>query len=278
VVQRLPPVPALDRGGALGADHGCPEREWGGPRRPADGATAPRSAPIIRQRALKEDSATGFRPFEVCFGAVFDPTIGTQLCPYLYAVNILRFQQNPKPHRGQYATPKGANLVRLFTAFLRNGICGGPVAQQYRRAPLFHPIGAPSRLGEAQPDWPAIHRELKRPGVTLSLLWEKAAQARRGWCPPVFAGRRLRPDGAGGHGATGPPVCRAATSASARRRSAPALLSDWPAVPGRGIEICTAPRQPSRRGPDRRWQMRAPVIPEARAVSTRLVVNRCAMI
>jgi transposase len=32
---------------------------------------------------------------------------------------------------------------------------------------LFHPIGGVSRLVEAQPDWPAIHRELKRPGVTM---------------------------------------------------------------------------------------------------------------
>jgi len=38
---------------------------------------------------------------------------------------------------------------------------------------LFHPIGGVSRLVETQPDWPAIHRELKRPGVTLSLLWEE---------------------------------------------------------------------------------------------------------
>jgi len=38
---------------------------------------------------------------------------------------------------------------------------------------LFHPVGGASRLVEAQPDWPAIHRELKRPGVTLSLLWEE---------------------------------------------------------------------------------------------------------
>jgi transposase len=35
---------------------------------------------------------------------------------------------------------------------------------------LFHPSGGPSRLVEAQPDWPVIHRELRRPGVTLSLL------------------------------------------------------------------------------------------------------------
>lgn len=40
-------------------------------------------------------------------------------------------------------------------------------------APLFYPSGGPGRLVEAQPDWPAIHRELRwRPGVTLSLLWE----------------------------------------------------------------------------------------------------------
>jgi transposase len=39
------------------------------------------------------------------------------------------------------------------------------------KALLFHPSGGPSRLVEAQPDWPAIHRELRRPGVTLSLLW-----------------------------------------------------------------------------------------------------------
>ena len=38
---------------------------------------------------------------------------------------------------------------------------------------LFHPSGGPSRLVEAQPDWPAIHRELRRLGVTLSLLWEE---------------------------------------------------------------------------------------------------------
>ena len=38
---------------------------------------------------------------------------------------------------------------------------------------LFQPIGGASRLVEAQPDWPTIHRELERPGVTLSLLWEE---------------------------------------------------------------------------------------------------------
>ena len=44
---------------------------------------------------------------------------------------------------------------------------------------LFHPSGGPSHRVEAQPDWPAIHRELRRPGVTLSLLWEKYRGAHR---------------------------------------------------------------------------------------------------
>jgi transposase len=40
---------------------------------------------------------------------------------------------------------------------------------------LFAPIGG-SRPGtrlKAEPDWTAIHQELRRPGVTLWLLWEE---------------------------------------------------------------------------------------------------------
>lgn len=40
-------------------------------------------------------------------------------------------------------------------------------------AALFQPTGGPTRLVEAQPDWPAIHQELRRKGVTLSLVWEE---------------------------------------------------------------------------------------------------------
>ena len=38
---------------------------------------------------------------------------------------------------------------------------------------LFHPTGGETRVVRSQPDWPAIHRELRRKGVTLSLLWEE---------------------------------------------------------------------------------------------------------
>ncbi len=38
---------------------------------------------------------------------------------------------------------------------------------------LFRPQGGETRRGLAQPDWPAVHRELRRKNVTLSLLWEE---------------------------------------------------------------------------------------------------------
>jgi transposase len=38
---------------------------------------------------------------------------------------------------------------------------------------LFHPAGGETRVVRLQPDWPGVHRELRRKGVTLSLLWEE---------------------------------------------------------------------------------------------------------
>ena len=38
---------------------------------------------------------------------------------------------------------------------------------------LFAPTGGETRRGLAQPDWAAVHRELRRKGVTLSLVWEE---------------------------------------------------------------------------------------------------------
>ena len=37
---------------------------------------------------------------------------------------------------------------------------------------LFKPVGGDIRKGLAQPDWPSVHRALKRKGVTLALVWE----------------------------------------------------------------------------------------------------------
>ncbi len=38
---------------------------------------------------------------------------------------------------------------------------------------LFPPPTATARDRRPQPDWAAVHRELRRPGVTLQLLWEE---------------------------------------------------------------------------------------------------------
>jgi transposase len=40
-------------------------------------------------------------------------------------------------------------------------------------AMLFQRTGGPTRRVLAQPDWPTIHRELRRKDVTLALLWEE---------------------------------------------------------------------------------------------------------
>jgi transposase len=40
-------------------------------------------------------------------------------------------------------------------------------------AMLFQPVGGATRRVQAQPDWPMIHRELRRKDVTLALLWEE---------------------------------------------------------------------------------------------------------
>lgn len=38
---------------------------------------------------------------------------------------------------------------------------------------LFAPAGGKTRRGLAQPDWAAVHRQFRRKGVTLSLIWEE---------------------------------------------------------------------------------------------------------
>ena len=50
-----------------------------------------------------------------------------------------------------------------------------PLTEQGLEALLFAPLGGskPGKRLKAEPDWAAIHRELRRPGVTLLLLWEE---------------------------------------------------------------------------------------------------------
>jgi transposase len=72
--------------------------------------------------------------------------------------------------------------VRLSTLseYLRRAARAGLVwplpealADETLEAMLFQPMGGATRQVHAQPDWPAIHRELRRKDVTLALVWEE---------------------------------------------------------------------------------------------------------
>ena len=42
----------------------------------------------------------------------------------------------------------------------------------------LYPPAAPSSLARPEPDWPVVHRELRRKGVTLDLLWQEPARVK----------------------------------------------------------------------------------------------------
>ena len=67
------------------------------------------------------------------------------------------------------------------------------LTEQGLEALLFAPLGGskPGKRLKAEPDWAAVHRELRRPGVTLLLLWEeyRAVPMRRLRLQPLCCGR-----------------------------------------------------------------------------------------
>ena len=64
------------------------------------------------------------------------------------------------------------------------------LTEQGLEALLFAPLGGsnPGKRLKAEPDWAVVHRELRRPGVTLLLLWEEYRAVHQGgyghsrWC------------------------------------------------------------------------------------------------
>ena len=97
------------------------------------------------------------------------------------------------------------------------------------------PAARKDRGGKPEPDWTHVHRELRRPGVTLMLLWEEYRRGRTG---------RLRLQ----------PLVRALP-----RLGGPAVADDAPGAPGRRAHVCRlcrpdrrAGRRPQRRDPRRR--------------------------
>ncbi len=72
----------------------------------------------------------------------------------------------------------GATTVSDFLQRARSAGCRWPLPEDMTDEALERLFPASTALAEIkarrpQPDWPAIHRELRRPGVTLQLLWEE---------------------------------------------------------------------------------------------------------
>ena len=71
----------------------------------------------------------------------------------------------------------GRTAVGDYTNRARRAGLGWPLAEDLSDEDLerllFPPPVAVSPDRRSLPDWPVLHRELKRPGVTLSLLWEE---------------------------------------------------------------------------------------------------------
>ena len=66
--------------------------------------------------------------------------------------------------------------VWTYATRLRAAGLGWPLPPELDDAALerlVYPPPAPSRVRRPEPDWPAVHRELKRRGVMLLLVWEE---------------------------------------------------------------------------------------------------------
>src|SRR5262249_17120912 len=104
---------------------------------------------------------------------------------------------------GVSATAAGECIRRARRAGLTWPLPDGQSDESLERQ-LFPPPAVAAKDRRPQPDWAAIHRELRRPGVTLQLLWEEhravhppaapspVAINRSGWSQSIVAGGRNR--------------------------------------------------------------------------------------
>ena len=69
-------------------------------------------------------------------------------------------------------TTAGEVIRRARRAGLSWPLPGGLSDEALERL-LYPPVQVTAKDRRPQPDWPAVHRELHRPGVTLQLLWEE---------------------------------------------------------------------------------------------------------
>src|SRR3981081_299776 len=92
--------------------------------------------------------------------------------------DVLRLSAAGMPKRkmaaslGVSATAAGECIRRARRAGLGWPLPEG-LADEALEARLFPPPEVTAKDRRPQPDWAAVHRELRRPGVTLQLLWEE---------------------------------------------------------------------------------------------------------
>ena len=158
----------------------------------------------------------------------------------------LRHEQGLSHREIARACVIGAGTVSRYLQNTAERGLGWPLPAELDDAALearLFPRAAPA-AGRARPDCAYIHRELKRDGVTLQLLWEEYTQVHPRRLPPHPVLRDLPAVGAGGCGRR----CGRCT-APARRRSSTSPASGRVLVDRRTGELrrCRAVRRRARR-------------------------------
>lgn len=93
-------------------------------------------------------------------------------------VEVLRLYHEGRRSHREIARVVSTSPTTVGEILRRAKQCGltyplpAAMSEQALEARLYPPA-APSRLPRPEPDWPAVHRELRRKGVTLELLWQE---------------------------------------------------------------------------------------------------------
>ena len=66
----------------------------------------------------------------------------------------------------------GRSHREIARAIIASPITVGEILRRAKLAGLTYPPSVPSKTQRAEPDWAGVHRELRRKGVTLDLLWQ----------------------------------------------------------------------------------------------------------
>ena len=93
-------------------------------------------------------------------------------------IEILRLQHEGLYSRRAIARMIGASPTTISDYLSRTKLAGlsYPLPDGMDEAAvdaLLFPPTAPSKVRRPEPDWPVIHQEMRRKGVTLELLWQE---------------------------------------------------------------------------------------------------------